>query len=746
MTPEVTVPVVTAPEAWRQSRIAMFDACPLSLRFELTSGLRQAPGEMGQLGARGVLAHRFFARSIDHMRRHGEQQIDVAMAMDILADVIAQRDVPADDVVHLRMEGLIWLRILASRWAHKHKFSIDRIVDVDGSPTSRLYADIDVRGPDGRVYQRTITGVPDLLLEGPADGEATILDWKAQPLDAKILTPTGWRRMGDLAVGDSVIGADGGPTRVVGVYPQGVKDVYEVEFTDGSRTECCDEHLWSVRKSTTRWAVKPLSEIRSTLRERTFWQVPAVEPVRFDASEQLPVDPYLLGALLGDGNLRAKSSIRFATGDAQMLDFVREALPDGVELKPSGLDWVLTGKQRGWPNPLRRCLGELGLLGAMSWDKHVPDVYMTASVDERLALLRGLMDTDGHMSREGNRVSYCSASRKLAEQVRELVWSLGGRATLKTWAKPPHRDSHAVYFRLPVVPFRLDRKAALWAPNKLTMSRAIRSVRLVGGKVCRCIKVAAADGLYVTDNYIVTHNTGFAPPSQRRNMTDAETGEVRRTEGRLSDMGYVQQIVYGWLVLRNYPSIQKVTEREYYVLAREDPVREASVERWEIERIEDVLSSVVARMDAAVEEDAELQARRAAARAAGKPVPDGRWFPVPGTHCGFCPGRSRCPIRDEVGIPATVEDASRLAREWHVAAEARKERTPFLKGWVDAHGPVPIAHAKGRRVVGYRDGGRTLALFEPKDAAPSPFDEMLAASAVEYGILETDGTEDGEGS
>ena len=96
------------------------------------------------------------------------------------------------------------------------------------------------------------------------------------------------------------------------------------------------------------------------------------------------------------------------------------------------------------------------------------------------------------------------------------------------------------------------------------------------------------------------------------------------------------------------------------------------------------------------------------------------------SNCGLCVGRRHCPTRDHFGQADTLEEAQRLAREWYLSGEARTERTPYVKGWVNEHGPIPIAHAKGRRVIGYKNGSRTLSLFEPDDAAEGPLDPLMA--------------------
>lgn len=219
------------------------------------------------------------------------------------------------------------------------------------------------------------------------------------------------------------------------------------------------------------------------------------------------------------------------------------------------------------------------------------------------------------------------------------------------------------------------------------------------------VVVAAGQGHIV----VVDWKAGWAPPA--REVEKQYTNDS--DDQRLSDQGYAQQVTYGALVLANYPSVDKVTLREFYVMHGE--YREATIERYQLERIHDVLATVIAQMDQAI--------------AAG---PDSRrWIPTAGMHCGICPRPHACPIREWEGIPTTLEEAQLLAREWHVAGVVRKERLPLVKGWVDAHGPIPIDHAKGRREVGWvansTGTGKRFVMYEPDDAPESPWDERLEA-------------------
>lgn len=346
---------------------------------------------------------------------------------------------------------------------------------------------------------------------------------KAQPLTSKILTPSGWKLMGNIKVGDMVVGSDGKPTMVTGVFPQGVKDVYRVTMTDNSTTECCDDHLWQLETPTQRYrgkgshSVRALKDFKNRLREasgNSKWFIPMVGPVEYALETVQPIDPYLLGSLLGDGCF-GKNSISFTTADEQMIEMLSPLLPPTVSFKAADrYGYRITSAER--KNKLLDCVRELGLGGKRSWEKHIPVQYKLASVKERLALLQGLFDTDGNVSKTS--VEYSTTSWQLAQDVREVVMSLGGTAKINSrtttysykGVKKQGRVSYRLYICLPAgaQPFRLIRKLVAYTEkSKYFPHRAFKAVELIGQKECQCISIAAEDRLYVTDDFIVTHNT-----------------------------------------------------------------------------------------------------------------------------------------------------------------------------------------------------------------------------------------------
>jgi superfamily II DNA or RNA helicase len=344
---------------------------------------------------------------------------------------------------------------------------------------------------------------------------------KAQPLDAKLLTVNGWKLMGDIAIGDRVFGSDGLPHAVTGVFPQGIKEIFRVVFSDGSYTECCDEHLWSVRSANDKflgkqWRVFPLADIRTHLKDasgNTRHYIPMAAPIAFPERD-LCVDPYVLGALLGDGSLHAQNII-FTNADQDIIDEVNRLLPVvRLQLKPmKGYDYRLNGNE----NPVRRCLDTAGLR-VLAHEKFVPDDYKFASIKQRESLLQGLMDTDGSVHSEGSVVEFCSTSERLADDVQFLVESLGGRAAKSSRVtsyrhKGERRQGRRSYrlnisFGPGIQPFRCKRKRDAFLPRtKYLPTRGIMSVESVGMKQAQCIMIDSPDHLYLTDHCIATHNT-----------------------------------------------------------------------------------------------------------------------------------------------------------------------------------------------------------------------------------------------
>ena len=352
---------------------------------------------------------------------------------------------------------------------------------------------------------------------------------KCEKNSSFVPTPEGWRRFGDLGVGDFVQGRKGW-TQVTAIHEQGVKKMFRVHFTDGVFIDCSKGHRWGVYDRRFRTSVKTVQELLDLgLREEGKgwrWRVPLIEtPVEY-AERKLPLDPYTLGMFLGNGSFTgATSAPSFSSCEPELYGAVK--LPGGVRVSgprphkdSKSVDWTYPRDTYWDHNPLVDSLMDLGLWGHNFATKFIPKVYLIAPFKDRLALLQGLMDTDGHASTKGDLMLYSTGSLQLAKDVQELVQSMGGLSVIKT-TPFKGKDYYKVSVNVPrdIMPFRLTRKRqrveafraksdALPLAHKTSrLVRSICAIEEIEEAECRCIGVEAADGLYATSHYVLTHNT-----------------------------------------------------------------------------------------------------------------------------------------------------------------------------------------------------------------------------------------------
>lgn len=375
----------------------------------------------------------------------------------------------------------------------------------DLNALGRYGVTFDIPGIDDFLPSGVVPGMFGLILGYPGRG-------KPNTVDTPVLTLDGWTTMGELSVGDSIVGSDGKATEVLALHPQGVLDTYKVTFNDGSSVLCGPDHDWTVQSRKSRqigggWTVKTTTELMTKLayeskthrrnRPQYKWFIPVVEPVHHP-SRNLVVEPYTLGVLLGDGNMTG-TSVYLTTNDPFVADEVARRNPSTKVVKQRGgtADKYCIHKMM----PAIRSLS----LNVLSSDKFIPQLYMLASIDQRLDLLRGLMDSDGSV-RPNRRASFHSCNHRLASDVQQLVWSLGGVARLNTKNRSGGKPTeYEVSFWLPSNPFLLARKASDYSPRE--WFRAIESIELIGRDEMVCVTVSAEDHLYVVKDYIVTHNS-----------------------------------------------------------------------------------------------------------------------------------------------------------------------------------------------------------------------------------------------
>lgn len=367
--------------------------------------------------------------------------------------------------------------------------------------------------------------------------------------DTLIYTEVGVKKMGDIIIGDKVIGSNGKSCNVIGVFPQGKKETYKITFNDGYSIIAGDEHLWSVSspnygknrkndriKKSLILSTKQMFEggeitvkgegynKNKTYKIETYykspngnnkWQIPIVEPIEFQNSIELPIDPYLLGLGLGDGSFKGKN-IKFSVHKDDYDELFSTF--NLKENKPQG------NKRIGYIN-VENSLFELGLEHTRSHNKFIPNMYKYSTIEDRLSILQGLMDTDGHcmLSKKGTfcGTEFSTISEKLCDDVAEIVHTLGGICRKKSRRSYYKKDgvkiecnvSYRLNIKLPsgMNPFRLKRKSDRYnEPKKYPTGRYISKIEKYGEDECTCISVDSPDKLYVAEHCIVTHNTTSA--------------------------------------------------------------------------------------------------------------------------------------------------------------------------------------------------------------------------------------------
>lgn len=356
---------------------------------------------------------------------------------------------------------------------------------------------------------------------------------KAQPLDTLIWTPNGAKKMGDLKVGDKILGVNSDIQTVIGIFPQGEIDCYKVTFTDGTSTECSKDHLWTVHLEKGGERVLTIKEMEEKGLRRIpkkgfygsgqhksygLWRfaLPILEkPIEFN-SRKVSIDPYTLGVLLGDGCF-SNGSVTIANPEIDIINGI--VLPKGMKktLKKQisiALEICLVTTE--CYNPLKRALKFYGLLGKHSYEKFIPKEYLINDIQTRIEILRGLMDTDGTVSKHGA-VSFEVTSLQLVKDVKFLATSLGCKCynirTKKSYiGKVRHRDCYRLSITIPKglnvfkhCKQKIERSSL--KERRYLTRKFFKKIEYVGKKQMQCISVSNENNLYLCDDFIPTHNT-----------------------------------------------------------------------------------------------------------------------------------------------------------------------------------------------------------------------------------------------
>ncbi len=344
---------------------------------------------------------------------------------------------------------------------------------------------------------------------------------KSLSVDALVHTPDGWKRIGDIKVGDKVTTPDNGVATVTGVFPQGELDLYKVIFEDGRWVEASADHLWEIHHRHWRGKYKPgvsragkakpriltTEQLKAQIEnDKGKFGVRLIKPVS-KPKKNLPVHPYVLGVLLGDGSL---DQLMVTTSSKEVIDRFRRLLPKECELvmhrdRKTVYECYIRPKD-GEKRIIKDFLKEKGLFGKRAWEKFIPEEYLESDIEDRLELMRGLLDTDGYVNKNGA-IIYTTTSKQLAKDFQRLAWSLGCIAYIKEKQKTYNITIRA-YDNPRDLITRPDRKEHLPVNYAYkNMKLGVREIVYSRKAEAVCIKIDTEDGLFITNDYIVTHNT-----------------------------------------------------------------------------------------------------------------------------------------------------------------------------------------------------------------------------------------------
>lgn len=371
---------------------------------------------------------------------------------------------------------------------------------------------------------------------------------KAGLLDSHIVTPFGLRKLRDIKIGDIISNPDtGGQERVVWLHPIEKHEYYRVSFNDGTHFDCSEGHLWKVRvagRKTKRydkdgnrddWRILPTKQMYEFLEKKkngvhTSWglSIPITEGVQFTRpvtpTTPRPISPYILGALIGDGcftdSVLNNNHIELATPDEHI---VRKFIEHGYDMsrfrENNGCSTY-----RIYDKSLIDGIKVLKLAGHSALHKFIPQAYKFATIAERKELLQGLIDTDGYVEQDGH-IIYTTISKRLADDVAFVVRSIGGKANISTKHNCGYKDVEGCFHRchdaynisittrhnneIVTLPKKLCRIRELGysSDKKFYFERKIDKIEPLGIKEGRCITVDNPSGLYIVDDFIVTHNS-----------------------------------------------------------------------------------------------------------------------------------------------------------------------------------------------------------------------------------------------
>lgn len=354
-----------------------------------------------------------------------------------------------------------------------------------------------------RRFQAHCAGYNTITLAGGAS------TGKQLKLSEKIKTPYRWVRMKDIQEGDIISDPHGGIQLVTKVHPIRELPYYKISFNDGTSIQCCEDHLWDIQTQTNRYNNKHQVVNTKALLDlvnhygKNKLSIPRTKAI-WQPEQNLPLDPYILGLYIGDGYISKYE-------DRMNIGLAKEPVKDFLVSKGCTATW--RDIDHTWRIPLKQYkqqLIDLGYLNITSSRKFIPKQYLQGNIEQRAALLAGLLDTDGYLAVDCV-YEYTTKSTRLAIQILHLARSLGYKVTLRKKLATRYGKSYGMINRIfisdcsngePLPTLRLKPRLP-----KTRAYQLISSIEPIGTRKGRCITVSNSDGLYVTKDYIVTHNS-----------------------------------------------------------------------------------------------------------------------------------------------------------------------------------------------------------------------------------------------
>ena len=358
------------------------------------------------------------------------------------------------------------------------------------------------------------------IVAGPGSG-------KAQPIFSKILTPNGFINIGDIKINDVVLTPNGKSAKVTQIYKQGVIDIYKTTYSDNRTSLSCNNHLWKVynkkwkpycdksgwRIKSTNYIINKLNNRKSNTESNNRLYIPLLtNKINTNNNINLKIHPYILGVMLGDGSFRNKI-IKVTNSNPDIITKIKSLLPNDIKIMTCNISHSFVAKTHIGPkeNTFKRAIREYGLLNCSSHNKFIPRDYMNASYNDRISLINGLLDTDGSYS---TGIEYSTVSKQLALDMQKLIWSIGGICNITerytSYNKKNKFHSYRVTIRyhnpklLFSTKYHHDRIKS-YQYDKLKLE--IKKVEYYGKSEAVCIVLDDEENLYITDDYIITHNS-----------------------------------------------------------------------------------------------------------------------------------------------------------------------------------------------------------------------------------------------